>query len=289
MKQIVSERAKLKAKVQVTTIFLIVLIILLHLSAQKLKNNREKNDDDKITCIAPWCPKMQRLMSIKNCSNSITQSVSCIHLRYFYVCFSWFTILEVLPKQWQIQVWTDFFRASHKFFETCNVMLFCGKKCDLLNVWTCFFCLSTYFWILFVRNWSKMLKNGSRIPTNSKNLRTTLRKFWYLCVLLLALSVCQLFFTTCFHSNFSQTHTQPFYGSMDFVCDNPGEPVPEETFTHSHLSWSSIVPYQLHPSTTIHGRCCKITIEVSTAMSASLQCRHVSAASIPLIRFCCYG
>ena len=33
---------------------------------------------------------------------------------------------------------------------------------------------------------------------------------------------------------------------MDFVRDNPGEPVLEETFTHSHLSWSSIVPYLLH-------------------------------------------
>ena len=49
------------------------------------------------------------------------------------------------------------------------------------------------------------------------------------------------------------THTQPFYGSLDFVRDNLGEPVPEETFTHSHLSWSSIVPYLLHPSITIHG------------------------------------
>jgi len=49
------------------------------------------------------------------------------------------------------------------------------------------------------------------------------------------------------------THTQLFHGSMDFVWDNPGEPVPEETFTHLHLSWSSIVPYLLYPSTTIHG------------------------------------
>jgi len=32
------------------------------------------------------------------------------------------------------------------------------------------------------------------------------------------------------------THTQPFYGSVDFVRDNPGEPVPEETFTHPHSS-----------------------------------------------------
>jgi len=31
-------------------------------------------------------------------------------------------------------------------------------------------------------------------------------------------------------------HTHTFYGSLDFVRDKPGEPVPEETFTHSHLS-----------------------------------------------------
>ena len=49
------------------------------------------------------------------------------------------------------------------------------------------------------------------------------------------------------------THTQLFYGSQDFAWDNQGEPVPEETFTHSHLSWSSVVPYLLHPSITIHG------------------------------------
>ena len=41
-----------------------------------------------------------------------------------------------------------------------------------------------------------------------------------------------------------KTHicTQLFYGSVEFVRDNPGEPVPEETFTHSHSSWSSIIP-----------------------------------------------
>jgi len=48
----------------------------------------------------------------------------------------------------------------------------------------------------------------------------------------------------------------PFYGSLDFVLDNPGEPVPEETYTHSHLSWSSIIPYLLPPSFTIHGILC---------------------------------
>jgi len=40
----------------------------------------------------------------------------------------------------------------------------------------------------------------------------------------------------------THTPTQPFYGSVDFVRDNPVEPVPEETFTHSHSSWSSNVP-----------------------------------------------
>jgi len=39
--------------------------------------------------------------------------------------------------------------------------------------------------------------------------------------------------------------------SQDFVWDNMGEPVAEETFTHSHLSWSSIIPYLLPPSFTI--------------------------------------
>jgi len=51
------------------------------------------------------------------------------------------------------------------------------------------------------------------------------------------------------------SHTQPFYGSPDFVRDNPGELVSEETFTHSHLSWSSIIiiPYLLPPSIMILG------------------------------------
>ena len=28
------------------------------------------------------------------------------------------------------------------------------------------------------------------------------------------------------------THTQPFYGSLDFLRDHPGEPAPECTFRH---------------------------------------------------------
>jgi len=34
-----------------------------------------------------------------------------------------------------------------------------------------------------------------------------------------------------------------------FVRDYPGEPVPEERFTHSHLSWSSVILYLLKKET----------------------------------------
>jgi len=55
------------------------------------------------------------------------------------------------------------------------------------------------------------------------------------------------------NSQIAHTHKQPFYSSLDFVRDNLGQPVPEETFTHSHLSWSSAIPYLLPPSITSHG------------------------------------
>ena len=32
--------------------------------------------------------------------------------------------------------------------------------------------------------------------------------------------------------NSQRKQSQPFYGSVEFVRDNLGEPVPEETFTH---------------------------------------------------------
>ena len=78
---------------------------------------------------------------------------------------------------------------------------------------------------------------------------------------LICVFICCVFWHACFTFYFpctvcithTHTHTQPFYGSLDFVRDNPGEMVPEETFTHSHLSWSSIVPYLLHLSNTICG------------------------------------
>ena len=37
-----------------------------------------------------------------------------------------------------------------------------------------------------------------------------------------------------------------------FVRDNQGRPVPEETLTHSHPTWSSDILYHLPPFTTIH-------------------------------------
>ena len=63
------------------------------------------------------------------------------------------------------------------------------------------------------------------------------------------------------------THTQPFYSSMDFDQDNTGEPVPEEIFTHSHRLWSSIVPYLLHPSNTIHGIFPVLSTRLTTVLS----------------------
>jgi len=47
-------------------------------------------------------------------------------------------------------------------------------------------------------------------------------------------------FIICFKHTHTHTHTQPFYGSLDFVQVNPDEPVPEEAFTHSHQSLSTL-------------------------------------------------
>jgi len=52
----------------------------------------------------------------------------------------------------------------------------------------------------------------------------------------------------------THTHTHTTILQLSRFC--PGqlvEPVAEETFTHSYLSWSSIIPYLLPPSITIHG------------------------------------
>jgi len=51
----------------------------------------------------------------------------------------------------------------------------------------------------------------------------------------------------------THTHTHTTILWLSGFCPGlPGEPIPEEAFTHSHLSWLSIVPYLLHPSNAIH-------------------------------------
>jgi len=44
-----------------------------------------------------------------------------------------------------------------------------------------------------------------------------------------------------------QQQQQPFYGSVEFVRENPGEPVPEETFTHyfHHSHQSSLSAFSI--------------------------------------------
>jgi len=56
-------------------------------------------------------------------------------------------------------------------------------------------------------------------------------------------------------NQYTHTHIQLLYGWMNFVRDNPGKPVREETFTHLHLSWSSIVFYLLYPAAFIAAFC----------------------------------
>jgi len=65
-----------------------------------------------------------------------------------------------------------------------------------------------------------------------------------------ALILWQIWQVSIIHSTHTHTIILWLYG---FCLGQPGEPVPKETFTHSHLSWSSIVPHLLHPPTTIHG------------------------------------
>jgi len=56
------------------------------------------------------------------------------------------------------------------------------------------------------------------------------------------------------HSGMAITTTTTILQLSGLSMDNLGEPVPEGTFTHSHLLWSSIIPYLLAPSFTIHSR-----------------------------------
>jgi len=89
----------------------------------------------------------------------------------------------------------------------------------------------------------------------------------------------------------THTHTHT-HGSMNFVRDNPGE----ETFTHSHLSWSSIiVPYLLHPSNTIHGilpaadnlffHNLQVFFDLPLGLAPSISCSSIHTFLHPVIVF----
>jgi len=64
------------------------------------------------------------------------------------------------------------------------------------------------------------------------------------------------FATHSVYSGHAHTHAQLFNSLWYILVDYPGRPVPEETLTHSHPSWSSDILYQLPPFTTIHSILC---------------------------------
>jgi len=66
----------------------------------------------------------------------------------------------------------------------------------------------------------------------------------------------KIYYTQLLTNNITNhTHTQPFYGSLDSVRDNPGEPVPEETLTpimvnsrhSSPICFRNIFPWRSFP------------------------------------------
>ena len=68
--------------------------------------------------------------------------------------------------------------------------------------------------------------------------------------------------TVCYIITTTTTVLQPFFR------DYPGEPVPEETFNHPHLSWSSTILCQLSLSTTytvLHF--CLFTVSVTSLVT----------------------
>jgi len=66
-------------------------------------------------------------------------------------------------------------------------------------------------------------------------------------------SLCLVSVFTCILRIKPTTKTTIILWLSGLYLGQPGEPVPEETFTHSHQSWSSIILYLLLPSFTIHG------------------------------------
>ena len=94
-------------------------------------------------------------------------------------------------------------------------------------------------------------------------------------------------------------HTHNHFTALDFARDNSDELVPEETFTHSHLSWSSVIPYLLPPSIMIHCILARVAIRSVLAYTVCCKTFHNSAclfhsrvnnfiASECYIQICCH-
>jgi len=57
----------------------------------------------------------------------------------------------------------------------------------------------------------------------------------------------QILLSSTLHKLITHTHnTQPFYGSVEFVRENPGEPVPEETLIIVLKSYTLTAQYMLY-------------------------------------------
>ena len=91
-------------------------------------------------------------------------------------------------------------------------------------------------------------------------------------------------------------NTQPFYGSVEFVRENPGEPVPEE---HSPTTLIAVInhPHQPSPSSTIHGippiqstqNCTEIYLFQNwwvPAFSLPMSVNHIAKKDVHLTMFC---
>ena len=95
---------------------------------------------------------------------------------------------------------------------------------------------------------------------NTRSHRKQTSTFWASDVKVSTVTIMFLHYSVlAMRTTHTHTHTQPFYGSLEIVRDNPGEPVPEETFTHythrghqSSLAAFSIYYDTWHPPYSIH-------------------------------------
>ena len=82
---------------------------------------------------------------------------------------------------------------------------------------------------------------------------------------------------------------QPLSGSLNLVWNNQGDLVPEETFTHSHLSWSSIIPICfLHLLRSMASSLFKFSLVYLLAWHHSLHTLYISSPNYCLCSTCPY-